>query len=256
MLPPTAQQLAPARPPPAGVSPTLGAQVAKVLCPAAGCWPPRQGHAPWALLACAPLVRRLTCIGSQQCTAAVVPPLPACRPPGMHPRQPSPSSRHMQGVLCYEFLYGQPPFEAAGHSETYKRILRVDLRFPPAPACSDGAKDLIKRVRRPVPPRAALTATRAVCGGHLCSWVVMWLCASPCEFEARECRQRALAHLLSHHLMCPASPARLPAAAGEEPQGPAAAGAGAAAPLDPGQCRGVGAAARNIARQAAGRPAR
>ena len=51
-------------------------------------------------------------------------------------------------MLCYEFLYGQPPFEAAGHSETYKRILRVDLRFPPPPAPerSEGAKDLIKRV--------------------------------------------------------------------------------------------------------------
>ena len=32
------------------------------------------------------------------------------------------------GVLCYEFLYGSPPFEAAGASDTYKRILRVDLR--------------------------------------------------------------------------------------------------------------------------------
>ncbi|EFN58145.1 hypothetical protein CHLNCDRAFT_34300 [Chlorella variabilis] len=50
------------------------------------------------------------------------------------------------GVLCYEFLYGQPPFEAAGHSETYKRILRVDLRFPPTPERSDGAKDLIKQL--------------------------------------------------------------------------------------------------------------
>lgn len=52
----------------------------------------------------------------------------------------------LQGVLCYEFLYGQPPFEAAGHSETYKRILRVDLKFPASPERSDGAKDLIKRV--------------------------------------------------------------------------------------------------------------
>ena len=38
------------------------------------------------------------------------------------------------GVLCYEFLFGGPPFEAAGHSETYKRILKVDLNFPPTPA--------------------------------------------------------------------------------------------------------------------------
>ena len=50
------------------------------------------------------------------------------------------------GVLCYEFLYGMPPFEAQGHSETYKRILSVDLRFPAEPVTSDGAKDLIRKV--------------------------------------------------------------------------------------------------------------
>ncbi|PSC72353.1 Serine threonine-kinase Aurora-1 [Micractinium conductrix] len=50
------------------------------------------------------------------------------------------------GVLCYEFLYGQPPFEAAGHSETYKRILRVDLKFPASPERSDGVKHLIRKL--------------------------------------------------------------------------------------------------------------
>ena len=35
------------------------------------------------------------------------------------------------GVLCYEFLCGKPPFETATHQETYQRIIRVDLRFPP-----------------------------------------------------------------------------------------------------------------------------
>lgn len=50
------------------------------------------------------------------------------------------------GVLMYEFLYGVPPFEAAGHSETYKRILKVDLRFPEFPATSAGAKDLINKL--------------------------------------------------------------------------------------------------------------
>lgn len=50
------------------------------------------------------------------------------------------------GVLCYEFLYGMPPFEAKGHSETYKRILSVDLQFPKEIATSDGAQDLIKKV--------------------------------------------------------------------------------------------------------------
>jgi aurora kinase, other len=50
------------------------------------------------------------------------------------------------GVLCYEFLYGGPPFEAAGSTETYKRILRVDLKFPAIPDVADGAKDLIRRL--------------------------------------------------------------------------------------------------------------
>lgn len=56
------------------------------------------------------------------------------------------------GVLCYEFLYGQPPFEAAGHSETYKRILKVDLKFPSTPVVSSGAQDLIRKllVKSPV----------------------------------------------------------------------------------------------------------
>lgn len=50
------------------------------------------------------------------------------------------------GVLCYEFLLGRPPFEAEGHSETYKRILKVDLQWPERPQISAGAKDLIHKV--------------------------------------------------------------------------------------------------------------
>jgi aurora kinase len=50
------------------------------------------------------------------------------------------------GVLCYEFLYGTPPFEAAGHAETYRRILNVDLSFPKHPERSAGAKDIIQKV--------------------------------------------------------------------------------------------------------------
>jgi len=50
------------------------------------------------------------------------------------------------GVLCYEFLYGSPPFEAAGHNETYRRIIKVDLRFPSTPEVSEGAKDLIRKL--------------------------------------------------------------------------------------------------------------
>jgi len=45
------------------------------------------------------------------------------------------------GVLMYEFLVGNPPFEAEGHSATYRRISRVDLRFPKG--VSEDAKDLI-----------------------------------------------------------------------------------------------------------------
>ena len=48
--------------------------------------------------------------------------------------------------LCAQFLFGVPPFEAEGHSETYKRILKVDLHFSPKPAVSEGAKDLIRKV--------------------------------------------------------------------------------------------------------------
>ena len=49
------------------------------------------------------------------------------------------------GVLLFEFLYGTPPFEAEGHSATYRRISRVDLRFPSRPEVSEDAKDLIRR---------------------------------------------------------------------------------------------------------------
>ncbi|EDO35437.1 predicted protein [Nematostella vectensis] len=48
------------------------------------------------------------------------------------------------GVLCYEFLVGKPPFEAEGHNETYRRISRVDLRFPSH--VSPGARDLISKL--------------------------------------------------------------------------------------------------------------
>lgn len=34
------------------------------------------------------------------------------------------------GVLCYELLVGNPPFESASHNETYRRIVKVDLKFP------------------------------------------------------------------------------------------------------------------------------
>ena len=39
------------------------------------------------------------------------------------------------GVLMYELLVGAPPFDASGHSATYRRIINVDLRYPPVGAC-------------------------------------------------------------------------------------------------------------------------
>ncbi|CAH1779539.1 unnamed protein product [Owenia fusiformis] len=55
------------------------------------------------------------------------------------------------GVLCYEFLVGKPPFEADGHSETYRRISKVDLRFPSYVA--EGARDLITKLLRHDPAK-------------------------------------------------------------------------------------------------------
>uniref|UniRef100_A0A7N0T429 Aurora kinase n=1 Tax=Kalanchoe fedtschenkoi TaxID=63787 RepID=A0A7N0T429_KALFE len=47
------------------------------------------------------------------------------------------------GVLCYEFLYGYPPFEASSQDNTFRRIKKIDLTFPEAPSVSAEAKDLI-----------------------------------------------------------------------------------------------------------------
>lgn len=48
------------------------------------------------------------------------------------------------GVLLYEFLVGSPPFEAEGHNATYRRIQRVDLKFPRG--LSEDAMDLIRKL--------------------------------------------------------------------------------------------------------------
>jgi serine/threonine protein kinase len=48
------------------------------------------------------------------------------------------------GVLLYEFLVGNPPFEAEGHSATYRRISRVDLQFPKG--VPEDAQDLIRKL--------------------------------------------------------------------------------------------------------------
>ncbi|XP_035580539.1 aurora kinase B isoform X2 [Zalophus californianus] len=48
------------------------------------------------------------------------------------------------GVLCYELLVGNPPFESASHNETYRRIVKVDLKFPASVPM--GAQDLISKL--------------------------------------------------------------------------------------------------------------
>ncbi|KAM8973800.1 aurora kinase B isoform 2-T2 [Pelodytes ibericus] len=50
------------------------------------------------------------------------------------------------GVLCYEFLVGMPPFDSPSHTETHRRIVNVDLKFPSF--MTEGAKDLITKLLR------------------------------------------------------------------------------------------------------------
>ncbi|GMN43039.1 hypothetical protein TIFTF001_012228 [Ficus carica] len=50
------------------------------------------------------------------------------------------------GILCYEFLYGVPPFEAETQRDTFKRIVKIDLCYPPIPHVSAEAKDLINKL--------------------------------------------------------------------------------------------------------------
>ncbi|XP_055450396.1 aurora kinase B isoform X1 [Psammomys obesus] len=64
------------------------------------------------------------------------------------------------GVLCYELMVGNPPFESPSHSETYRRIVKVDLKFPPS--VPEGAQDLIRKLLKHNPserlPLAQVTA--------------------------------------------------------------------------------------------------
>ncbi|CAB1120031.1 unnamed protein product [Ectocarpus sp. CCAP 1310/34] len=57
------------------------------------------------------------------------------------------------GVLAYEFIVGVPPFEAEGHQATYRRISRVDIRWPSALNVSDEAKDLVTKLLRKEPQK-------------------------------------------------------------------------------------------------------
>lgn len=60
------------------------------------------------------------------------------------------------GVLCYEFLVGEPPFEAEGHKATYRRIAKVDLQLPNY--LSTGAKNFISKLLKHNPKdRASIT---------------------------------------------------------------------------------------------------
>ncbi|OIW09469.1 hypothetical protein TanjilG_22743 [Lupinus angustifolius] len=49
-------------------------------------------------------------------------------------------------ILYYEFLYGVRPFEAKEHSDTYRRMVQVDIKFPPQPIVSSATKDLISQM--------------------------------------------------------------------------------------------------------------
>merc|ERR550517_2243559 len=53
------------------------------------------------------------------------------------------------GVLTYEFLVGKPPFEAENNNETYRRITKVDIKFPAH--VSEGARDIITQLLRKDP---------------------------------------------------------------------------------------------------------
>lgn len=47
------------------------------------------------------------------------------------------------GILLYEFLVGEPPFDAPNHEATYSRIKAVDIQFPYF--VTEDARDLIKK---------------------------------------------------------------------------------------------------------------
>ena len=48
------------------------------------------------------------------------------------------------GILCYEFLVGNPPFESEDNENTYKKIRSVEIVYPKH--LSGGAKHLISSV--------------------------------------------------------------------------------------------------------------
>jgi len=76
------------------------------------------------------------------------------------------------GVLMYEFLKGQPPFAADKTSDTYKRIVDLDIVFPDY--FSPDAQDLILKLLQKTPSsRISLLDVphhpwiRRLCGKHV-----------------------------------------------------------------------------------------
>lgn len=85
------------------------------------------------------------------------------------------------GVLLYEFLVGSPPFEAEGHQATYRRIQKVDIRWPSDAMgdeiISSDAKDLITKVSQRAGVTIALaplTNTFFDVSFHSCWWLHRW----------------------------------------------------------------------------------
>ena len=50
------------------------------------------------------------------------------------------------GVLMYEFLVGSPPFLAEAYGETYRKISKEDVKFPPDSTVSPEARDLVSKL--------------------------------------------------------------------------------------------------------------
>jgi len=104
------------------------------------------------------------------------------------------------GVLTYEFIVGHPPFEAEEVKDTYKRIVDVDLRFPPT--MSKEAKDLIAKVCLHT---FSLSLSLSPCE-CMCVCVSVWcvcVCARGCVVLSRKPGVVFLLHfVIQHDLMC------------------------------------------------------
>ncbi len=58
------------------------------------------------------------------------------------------------GVLTYEFICGEPPFQAETNKETYKRILNIDIHYPSH--VTPDARDFISRLLKRKPEERML----------------------------------------------------------------------------------------------------